>query len=169
MCEAKSCDDFISGSSDFVAVLLPEDQRARFAEEVCEQWELIAGTPSLSEADDRGTAYSCRLRNLLRVTNGTLKQVLAGVFVTSPHSMSTERAVSHYNQIKSDHRQGLLKETVNQRLIIALNGKGTAHFDPRPSVAAFLRRKERRYRVPMCAIYKNREFVRKIFRESSTL
>ena len=97
------------------------------------------------------------------------RQVLGGVYETSPHSMSTERAVSHYNQFKSTHRQGLLTKTINQRLVIALNGKGTTYFDSRPNVAGFLRNKERRYREPTCEVYKNRDFAKMIFRDSSTL
>ena len=38
--------------------------------------------------------------------------------------------------------------TLNARMEIALNGKGTAHFDPRPSVAEFLQCKQRRNREP---------------------
>ena len=123
---------------------------------------MISKTPRLTEADDAGTALSSRLRKLLAVTHGTVRQVLGGVYETSPHSMSTERAVSHFNQFKSAHRQGLLTKTINQRLVIALNGKGTAYFDPRPSVAEVLRDKERRYREPTCEVYKNHDFVKKI-------
>jgi len=42
----------------------------------------------------------------------------------------------------------MTNDTVEQQMRIALNGCGTASFDPMPSVARFLKEKERRYREP---------------------
>jgi len=62
-----------------------------------------------------------------------------------------------------------MQETMNSRLFISLNGIGTAGYDPRPAVALFLRKKERRYREPHTDVYKNREFVAKFFRQCGAL
>jgi len=44
-------------------------------------------------------------------------------------------------------------QSVNDRLLIALNGNGTGQFDPRPAVAKFLCAKQRRYREPQLEKY----------------
>ena len=54
------------------------------------------------------------------------------------HSMGTERAVSHYSMELSN-------PNLNAQ-IIDLNGAGTASFDPRTAVCAFLEGKGRRMR-----------------------
>ena len=43
---------------------------------------------------------------------------------------------------------------------IALNGVGTALFDPRPAVAKFLEVKERRRKLPDEEIYQNQKFTK---------
>ncbi|KAL4135818.1 hypothetical protein QTP88_007405 [Uroleucon formosanum] len=48
-------------------------------------------------------------------------------------------------------------------MYIALNGIGTALFDPRPAVAKFLESKERRRKLPDPDLYKNQEFIQKFF------
>jgi len=85
--------------------------------------------------------------------------------VMSPHSMQTERLVSHHNIIVSDSRTRMSEETINARLHLAFNGQGTAHYDPRPAVVEFLTRRDRRKREPTTAIYSDRPFVRKFFRK----
>ena len=81
----------------------------------------------------------------------------------SHHSMGTERAESHRNKLKSIQLASLSNETVNDRLIISVNGAGAASYDPRPAVAAFLQKKDRRYREPQTDVYQQRDFIRKIF------
>ena len=66
---------------------------------------------------------------------------MASFLVVSPHSIGTEHVVSHHNKLKSIQRASLSNETVNDRLIISVNGAGTASYDPRPTVAAFLQKK----------------------------
>ena len=61
--------------------------------------------------------------------------------MVTPHSMGTERVVSHYNRVKTEDRTTLKLETVNNILHISLNGKRTVFFDPREAVAEFLKRK----------------------------
>lgn len=70
---------------------------------------------------------------MLPVSNGMVKKVLAAVAALVPHSMQTERIVSHHNIILDDNRTSMATDTVNARLTIALNGVGTAHYDPRTS------------------------------------
>ncbi|KAF0709273.1 Uncharacterized protein FWK35_00027104 [Aphis craccivora] len=81
--------------------------------------------------------------------------------------MTTERVISHYNQIETNHKISLLEETINYRLYVSLNGVGTAHYDPRPAVLAFLNKKERRYREPDLTTYKHRDFINKFFRKKN--
>lgn len=81
-----------------------------------------------------------------------------------PHSMSVERTISHYNNFRSDRRLSMSLQGVNDRLMIALNGPGTSHFDPRPAVAAFLQSKQRRYKEPNLEKYEQRAFMKNFFR-----
>jgi len=69
--------------------------------------------------------------------------------------MGTKRVVSHHNKLKSIQRASLSNETGNDRLIIiiSVNGAGAASYDPRPAVAAFLQKKDRRYREPQTDVY----------------
>lgn len=78
--------------------------------------------------------------------------------------MGTERVVSHFNRVESLHRRSQSLETASQRLIISINCKGTAHFDPRPAVVKFLTKKDRRFRPADIELYKNCDFVKKFFR-----
>ena len=50
-------------------------------------------------------------------------------------------------------------------MMVALNGKGTSAYDPRPAVAEFLKMKDRRYREPDIEIYAKREFAVNFFRD----
>ena len=106
---------------------------------------------------------------MIPISGGTLQKVLVSMMCLAPHSMQTERVVSYYNTFCSDKRLSTDSSTVNHRLQIALNGKGTAHFDPRPSVAKFLEKKERRYREPDITTYQQHEFVAKFFQSKPCL
>lgn len=171
MYEAKSCSEFIKACMPLFKAMFGNDSDnvAKFAEEICDQWSIISSVVRLPEGSESGTCQSVYLRNILQQTYGQLRQILSLPFVVSPHSMSTERAVSHYNLIKSSHRQSLSHDTINCRMCICLNGRGTANFDPRPSVAEFLATKDRHYREPLCEIYKERDFVKKFFRDETSL
>ena len=94
--------------------------------------------------------------------------MLAAIMTFSPHSMQTERIVSHHNLIVDDSRNCMSQETVNAHLNIALNGVGTAMYDPRKAVVHFLSAKERRDRCPDVEVYKQRAFVRKFFRDGDS-
>ena len=83
-----------------------------------------------------------------------------------PHSMQTERIISVYNKIVTPNRQSILSVHIDtkSRMLIALNGIGTAKYDPREAVGEFLKRKDRRQRKPDCDLYKKPEYVAKFFR-----
>ena len=82
------------------------------------------------------------------------------LLVMVPHSMQTERVISVYNKIVTPNRQSMHIDTVKSRMLIALNGIGTAKCD----FKEFLKRKDRRQREPDCDLYKKREYVAKFFR-----
>ena len=140
-------------------------QTGKFADEVCEQWNTISGVPYLPTGSDSGCTLSVRLRKLMQATTGLVQRLFTVIATLSPHSMQTERIVSHHNLIVDDSRSSLNDDTINCRLNFALNGVGTAHFDPRPAVLHFLGAKARRQREPDTEIYSNRKFAKKFFRK----
>ena len=83
--------------------------------------------------------------------------------------MVVERAVSHYNIFRNDKRLSMSLQSVNDRLLVALNGVGTGNFDPRPAVAHFLGSKRRRYREPKIQSYSTQPFMKKFFRTESEI
>jgi hypothetical protein len=116
-------------------------------------------------------SITAKLYEILKKTrkSSTLNKLVQSFIVTSPHSMMTERAVSYHTQLKTDQRSSMSRNTVNDRLCIAMNSSGTAHFDPRPCVAKFITIKDRRQRLPDKELYTQREFVKKFFSDSSNL
>ena len=88
--------------------------------------------PFLSDGCDLGCKTTVRLRQLLPVTTGSVQKVLASLACTSPHSLQTERIVSHHNHVVDNHRTSMGEDTRN-----ALKGVGNAYFDPRPAVVKF--------------------------------
>ena len=77
----------------------------------------------------------------------------------SPYSMQTERIVSHHNIVASGARVSMTDDTIISRIFIALNGIGTAHYDPRAAVAPFFATKERKNREPDIETYSRCQFV----------
>lgn len=77
-------------------------------------------------------------------------------YVLHSYSMITKRGISHYNQIKTDHKSNLLVETIENCLFVSLNGVGTTNFDPPPAVIEFLKKKEKRYRNQLLMFIKIR-------------
>lgn len=165
---AKTCTEFVAASVEALqlvtSVVELAEKQSQLVHECCDCWENIAEIQGQDDADDAGAKLSCKLRRMFEKSNGVLKFLLGSFLVVSPHSMGTERVVSHHNKLKSIQRSSLANETVNDRLIISVNGKGTATYDPRPAVAAFLKKKDRRNREPDAEIYQNREFIEKFFR-----
>jgi hypothetical protein len=163
-CTAKTVDDFMMGIL-VLATCLNLDHTT-VSMEVCDQWPILQNV-KLIDSSDHGFQLSTKIRHLLASSTGAVRRALSVAFVLSPHSMTTERVVSNYNNIKSIHRMAMSNDTINDRLAIALNGVGTANFDPRESVARFLLMKERREKKPSSEIFKQREFARKFFRENT--
>lgn len=165
MLSARYLAQFVNNGLILSAMMFPGED-GQFTDDVCEQWKVISDVPYLPVGTDLGCSLSVRLRQLLPITTGLVQRVLAAIATLSPHSMQTERIVSHHNLIVDDHRTCMNAETVNSRLNIALNGVGTAYYDPRPAVVHFLGAKERRVREPENDIYSQRDFVKKFFRET---
>ncbi|ESN94256.1 hypothetical protein HELRODRAFT_164062 [Helobdella robusta] len=105
---------------------------------------------------------TAKLYLLLQKTtpSSVLNKLVQTFLITCPHSMITERVISCHTELKSDLRSSMSRNTVNDRLCIALNAIGTANFDPRPVVADFLSSKTRRSTLPDDELYRNREFVK---------
>jgi hypothetical protein len=103
------------------------------------------------------------------VKGSTLNRLVQAILVTCPHSMITERAVKNHTILKTDLRSSMDRSTVNKILIIAMNGVGTANYDPRPAVSKFLRSKERRKKNVDLTLYKNCDFVKKFFRMENNI
>ena len=83
----------------------------------------------------------------------------------NPHFMQTERIVSHHNLVVDNHRTSLGEDTRTARLMLALNGVGTAYFYHRPAVVKFVE-KTRRCVAQDWDIHGQREFVGKFTREA---
>ena len=99
----------------------------------------------------------------------TLSRLMQTYLLLTPHSIAAERVISHHNNIKSQKRSTLSRQTINRRLIISLNELGTAFFDPREAVAKFMTSKNRRNRTPDYELYTNREFVKRFFANGRNL
>lgn len=155
--------DFVKAGITFSARLFP-GQEGTFADEACEQWNTISDVPYLPAGADLGCSLSVRLRQLLPLSTGLVQKVLAAIATLSPHSMQTERIISHHNLVVDDQKTCMNSNTINARLHIALNGVGTAHYDPRLAVVHFLSVRNRREREPSVDIYSQRDFVKKFFR-----
>jgi len=140
--QATSCHDLIEAGRPLIEDLFPHELQ-HFADSVCDSWQAISDLKHLPIGTDTGCVLSTRLRQLIPVSKGCLKKFLSAMMSLAPHSMQVERIVSHYNNIRSSHRLSMSLDTVTDHLL-ALNGVGTAHFDPRPCVAKFLSDKERR-------------------------
>ena len=123
--DAKSSKEFILASRELASQILGPSSLSDFVADVCSSW------PNLSkirhehvEVEDNGTVYALRLRKMTQASCGLVKKFLASFLTVVPHSMATERTVSHYNNVKSGGRSSLLPETINTILHISLNGKG---------------------------------------------
>jgi len=152
-----------------VTSLFP-DEVGTFADESCELWEqlrtiLISDLPG---NEDRVVELSVKLRKMIHATKSTqtLLKLFGTIITVTSHSCMPERIVSNYNLIVGDKRSSMSEKAINDRLMVGLNGKETANFDPRPSVAEFIQIKERQNREPDVNVYKGRDFIRKFFHES---
>ena len=140
-----------------------------FVGDFCASWSKISEIKDIA-LEDTGSIYALKQHKMAQASQGVMKQFLASFLTLTPHSMATEIAVSHYNNIKTVRRTSLKQETINGVMHVSLNGKGTAFYDPRPVVFEFLRKKERHNRQPCDELYKDRDFIEKFFqKENGTL
>ena len=161
--DAKSPTELITASRALVTQIFGYDDVGQFVEDVCQSWSKISDINHVGDIQDIGTSYALRLRKMTQASCPLLKKFLAAFLTLTPHSMATERAVSHYNNIKTPERASLKPETINSIMHVSLNGKGTSVFDPRPAVYEILKRKDRRNRLPNEELYQNRDFIKKFF------
>lgn len=156
LCSANSCKEMIEAGRLLVDNIFDHDKVIHFVNNVTDYWPIIEQNMSNIDTPDKGTIYSLKLRTLAAKTDRIIQQLCVALLITCPHSMTTERFISHYNQIKTDNKSNILEETINNRLYVSLNGVGTENYDPRPAVIEFLKKKERRYREPDIDVYKDR-------------
>ena len=160
--DAKSPKEIITASRYLASEILGEGLISEFASDVCLSWEKLKQLSDV-RIDDQGTYYDLELWKMAQSSSGLLRKFLASFLCLSPHSMATERAVSHYNNIKTTQRSSLSQESINNTMQISLNGVGTANYDPRPAVYTFLQIKDRRDSCPNEQLYKERDFIKKFF------
>ncbi len=160
--DAKSPKEIITASRYLASEILGEGLLSEFASDVCLSWEKLKQLSDV-RIDDQGTYYALKLRKMAQSSSGLLRKFLASFLCLSPHSMATERAVSHYNNIKTTQRSSLSQESINNTMHISLNGVGTANYDARPAVYTFLQIKDRRDSCPNEQLYKERDFIKNFF------
>ena len=96
--------------------------------------DLFIQASLLSGKQDLRQAFKCISENTI---SAQLTVLINLVLTAIPHSMVVERTVSHshYNILRNDKRLSMSLQSANNRLLVVLNGVGTAFFDPRPVVA----------------------------------
>lgn len=107
---------------------------------------------------------SYKVYRLISITCSILQKFLCSLLITSLDYMTVEKVISHYNQIKFIHRLTTSDEIIYSTMFVILIGIDSAVYDPRPAVARFLRKKERRYanQIFLCA---RKNILFKIFSE----
>ena len=162
---ARAATTMIDVARKTVENLFGSEAVAPFCDEVIGHFE--SGNLPVPEIQSSSSTYSgtAQLYHLLKISvPGTIFSKLVCSFAAlSPHSSGPERAVSCHTALKGPKQSCYSREALNSRMAIALNSCGTAYFDPRPSVARFLEKKNRRMRLPDKELYRNRDFVKKFF------
>lgn len=114
---------------------------------------------------------TAKLFHYLKVSTpgSVLSKIVQTYICITPHSAGPERAVSVHTALKSNKQSSYSREAMNSRMYIALNGKGTALYDPRPAVAKILEAKERRRKLPDSELYQNHEYIKHFFSKDTKL
>lgn len=143
-----------------------KDKVSDFTDDVVELYAVEKLPPSSIMTSSTAKLYHC-----LKVSqpHSTFSKLVQSYVSLTPHSAGPERAVSVHTTLKTNKQSSLSREALNSRMYIALNGVGTAFFDPRPAVAKFLEKKERRRKLPDQELYQDHEFVKTFFAKDSTL
>ena len=118
---ADTAEDFARAAEQLVGEMFGKDALDDFTTEVFNAWSLY------SRVQKTDMTSREKLMQLLKIRKGTLQKLVGALLVTTPHSMATERAVSHYNIIRSTRRQAMIEEMINNRLLVSANGVGTLH------------------------------------------
>lgn len=163
---AKSPTQLVSAVREDIENLFGRDKVSSFTDDVIG----LFATDKLP-ASCSITSFTAKLYHYLKVSeHKTVFRKLVESYVSlTPHSAGPERAVSVHTNLKTIKQTCLSREAINSRMYIALNGIGTAYFDPRPAVAKFLEKKERRRKLPDVELYQDQEFVKKFFAKDSNL
>ena len=163
--ESRNSDSMIKASRDVVEELFGSNAVKIFSQEVISLFA-AESLPAPSNLNNlTGILY-----HFLRVSErGTYFSKLVETYISlTPHSSNAERAVSYHTALKGPKQSSLSREAINSRMYIAINSPGTAHFDPRPAVARYLREKERRIRLPDSELYQNEFFTKRFFSKETT-
>ena len=93
--ESKSTKEFIASSRDLISQMFGDEVlEEEFVGNVCASWSKISEIKEIALEDTSS----------IHASQGVMKQFLASFLTLTPHSMATERAVSHYNNIKTVRR-----------------------------------------------------------------
>jgi hypothetical protein len=74
----------------------------------------------------------------MRYLDRSVFQIGTVIYFFDATQRGPERAVSVHTTLKTAKQSSYSREAINSRMYIALNGEGTALFNPRPAVAKFL-------------------------------
>lgn len=161
---ARTALQVIQAARNHVENLFGEDALSLFTDDVTSLFAAEKLPPPLNM--NNATA---KLYHYLKVSvyGSTFSKLVQSYICVTPHSSSTEKAVSIHTILKTNKQSCCSRETLNWRMCIALNGTGTAFYDPRPAVAKFSESKERRRKLPDEEIYKDRQDVKKFFSKDS--
>lgn len=164
--EGKTVEQMINSTRKVVEGLFGIESVTKFSDEVIGHFASENLPVPGNITDGTGKLY-----HVLKISQpGTVFSKLVQAYLSlTPHSICPERAVSCHTILKGPKQSSYSREAINSRMYIALNSGGTAHFDPRPAVAKFLQKKQRRYRVPDKELYQDRHFVKKFFAKGSSV
>ena len=166
LANADNANQMISSCRNLVTSLFGAEEVEQLADD-CIAFFVEHGSRNWNAQD----SVTAKLYEILKKSKkgSILNKVVQAFIVTAPHSMQTERAIKCHTQFKTDLRNSMSRETVNCRMIIALNSSGTAYFDPRLSVAKFLTSKNRRNKFSDEGRCVDRNFTKHFFQEVNSL
>lgn len=146
--------------------LFGKDKVSQFTDDVLQLYASEKLPPSSTMTSSTAKLYHC-----LKVSqpHSIFSKLVQAYVSLTPHSAGPERAVSVHTNLKTVKQSNLSREALNSRMYIALNGTGTAFFDPRPAVAKFLEKKERRRKLPDQQLYQDHDYIKKFFSKESNL
>ena len=118
--ESKSAKECIVSSRDLISQMFGDGALEEFFGDVSTSWSRIFEIKEIA-LEDSGSIYALEQRKMTQASQGIMEKYLASFLTLTPHSMATERAVSHYNNIKRVKRKSLKQEAINGVMHISLN------------------------------------------------